>query len=457
MDTLNAANRLTTLKQHVENRSACVGVIGLGYVGLPVACMLADVGFMVTGVDMDAPRVAEINAGRSPIQGIEPGLSELVAQTIASGRLRSTIDMRALADARVVLIAVDTPVQPNTHQPLYQNLRSALTSLGQVLQPGTLVIIESTVAPGTMTKMVIPTLREISGLVPGQDFWVGHCPERVMPGRLLHNLRKMDRVVGGQTPDVAGVMVALYRSYVEGTLDPTDSLTAELVKTGENAYRDLNIAFANEMALICEAVGGDVWLVRDLINKSPGRNMLFPGAGVGGHCIPKDPWLLAYGANEVLTPHLIPAARAVNEGMPGHMVRLIEDALREGSIPIREAKIAVLGYSYLENSDDTRHTPTENLLDCLIGTGAQLVVQDPFVSKYQTDVWKLLKDADCVVLMVAHNEYRQLDLTALAQRMRHAILVDGRHVFDEAALRRAGFIYRILGKGNSINERGNVP
>lgn len=435
------------LQQTIENRSAPLAVIGLGYVGLPVACLFANAGFQVTGIDLNAERIAEINAGISPIKGVEPGLSELVEQVVGAGRLHVTADYAELAFARVVLIAVDTPIEVATNKPLYRALRGALTNLGKVMQPGTLVIVESTIAPGTMARIVLPTLTEVSGLVPNQDFWVGHCPERVMPGRLLNNLRKMDRVVGGQTPEVSEVMLALYRSYVEGGLDPTDPLTAELVKTGENTYRDINIAFANEMALICEAVGGNVWSVRTLLNKSPGRNMLMPGAGVGGHCIPKDPWLLAYGADGIVETQLIPAARAVNEKMPIHIAELMRDALQETGHSIGRAKIAILGYAYLENSDDTRHTPTATLLTYMKDMEYKIAIHDPFVLEYAGDVQEVLRDADCVIIMVAHQTYYELDLNMTASLMRHAVLIDGRHIYSEESLRKAGFIYRSLGIG----------
>src|SRR5205807_9712185 len=186
----------------------------------------------------------------------------------------------------------------------------------------------------------------------------GHCPERVMPGRLIRNLRTMSRVCGGTTPETAETMVALYRHIVEAELDPADAVTADLVKTAENAYRDVNIAFANELALICESVGADVLVVRDLVNKSPGRAVLLPGTGVGGHCIPKDPWLLAAGAGESASVRLIPAARAVNDGMPSHVAGLVAHGLAAHGRAIPGSRIAVLGYAYLENTGDTRNSPS---------------------------------------------------------------------------------------------------
>jgi UDP-N-acetyl-D-mannosaminuronic acid dehydrogenase len=282
------SDHLSLLERKIEARTALLGVVGLGYVGLPVACAFAQAGFQVIGLEQHPARAAMIDAGRSPIEGNEPGLAELLAEVSRRERLHATTDPTRLAQADIVIMCVETPVDDD-HRPRFEALGRACQQLGPVLKEGALVVVESTLAPGTMASLVRPWLESATGRTAGEGFFLGHCPERVMPGRLLVNLRGVSRVVGGQTPEVAHVMCRLYRQVVQADLDPTDLLTAELVKTTENAYRDVNIAFANEVALICAHVGGDVWKVRDLVNKSPGRQMLMPGAGVGGHCIPKDP------------------------------------------------------------------------------------------------------------------------------------------------------------------------
>ncbi len=434
---------LSELQTRIERQEARLAVIGLGYVGLPVACLFAEAGFAVTGVDIQPERVDQINAGVSPIEGDEPGLAGLLADVVAAGTLRATIDYKALAACDVVILCVETPVDEQ-HVPRYAALRAALRDLGPVLRAGALVIIESTIAPGTMARVVQPLLEEASGKRAGDDFHLGHCPERVMPGKLLANLRGVSRVCGGETPETADAMLALYRHVVQADLDAADCVTAELVKTAENAYRDVNIAFANEVALICEAVGGDVWKVRELVNKSPGRAMLLPGAGVGGHCIPKDPWLLSYQAREQGVPvRLIPAARAVNEGMPLHMIALLESALAEADRELAGARVLVLGYAYLENSDDTRHSPSAVLVEALAARGAEVVIHDPYVPSYQGDVLAMAQGCDAVVAMVKHGEYQSLDLGALQSALRVPVLVDGRRVFAPGA----GWIYRGVGEG----------
>jgi len=441
------AMSLAELRAKIEARRAKIGVIGLGMVGLPLACTFAQAGFSVVGVDVKADRVAAINAGRSPIEGDEPGLAELLAEVVRAETLHASTAYAALDQADIVTINVETPVDEH-HAPDTRALEAACRSLGAVMRPGVLVIVESTVAPGATAHVVEPLLEQASGLRAQHGFYLGACPERVMPGRLLSNLRNVSRVCGGGDAATAEVMVALYRQVVLAELDATDILTAEIVKTAENAYRDVQIAFANEVALICEASGADVWRVRELVNKSPNRNMHFPGAGVGGHCIPKDPWLLAHAAGTRVPLRLIPAARAVNDGMPGHVAELIVEGLRTLHLEVTGARIAILGYSYLAESGDVRNSPSEALVARLHALGAETFIHDPYVPEYQAEVVEVAGGCDAAVLMVAHRQYRALDLHALCAALRTPLLVDGRHVFEAQRARDAGLTYRALGQAH---------
>lgn len=437
---------LEELQQKIERKEAVIGVVGLGYVGLPVACVFAQTGFSVIGVDIKADRVALINQGRSPIEGEEPGLVELLAGVVANKQFQATTDYEQLRRADIVLIDVETPVDEN-HQPQYVALKAVCRTLGGVLQGGALVIVESTIAPGTIDGLVKSLLEESSGWCVNEGFFLGACPERVMPGKLLANLKQMSRVCGGNTPETAQTMIALYRHIVAADLDPADCITAELVKTTENAYRDVNIAFANEVALICEAVGGDVWQVRELVNKSPGRNMLLPGAGVGGHCIPKDPWLLIAQVRDTATPlRLIPASRAVNDYMPSHIAHLLEETLKAVGQSLNKARIGILGYTYLENSDDTRNSPSIALVKQLQSVGVEVAIHDPWVAEYSGDLLDRLIGCDAVVLMVAHTAYKDIDLAALRQALRTPIMIDGRRLFRFSQARDAGLLYRSVGQ-----------
>ena len=433
-----------------------IAVCGLGYVGFPVALLLARAGFKVTGVDLSEERIKKINRGGQVIEGKEPGLKDLAKLVHKKGNFTATSDETMYQSADIIIVAVETPVEDETHEPAYRALRGALISIGQNLKKGALVIIESTIAPGTMAKVVQPILEEKSGLKVNKDFLLANCPERLMPGYLLENIENYNRVLGGSNQEATKLAKAMYSQIVKAEIEPTSCVTAEIVKAGENTYRDVQIAFANEMALLCEAMDANIWEVRRLINNCKKRQetrpealrqMHFPGAGVGGHCIPKDSWLLIHGAKGLMEPKLIPLARQINNFMPRHTFNLLKEAFEESGKDIEKAKIVVLGYAYDGNSDDARNTPTEPLLHLLEKTGAKIVVHDSFIKEYKEDLSKTLKGAQAIVLMAAHDEYRKINLTKLKTLMRASkpIIVDGRNVFDKAKAKKLGFIYRGIG------------
>ncbi len=431
----------------LTTREAVIGVIGLGYVGLAVAVSFAEAGFDVRGVDINEPRAAAIHAGYNPIRGREPGLDELVASAAASGRLRAGSDYALLRECDVVLIDVETPIDAD-RQPRFDALRAACTSLGPVLKPGVLVVVESTLAPGTMHGVVRPLLEASTRRQVHDGFWLGHCPERLTPGKLLHNLRTLSRVCGAETAQTRRAMRALYETVAHGEIDTVDWLTAELVKTGENAYRDVNIAFANELGRICEQFGGDFWQVRELINKLPGYALLIAGAGVGGHCLPKDPWLLfANLPGDDFEPRLIPTARAINDHMPEHVVGLITRALARHRIALHGACVALLGYSYLADSDDTRNSPSAVVADLLRAQGTEVRIHDPFVPEYTVPLESVVTGADVMVILVAHSVYRSMNLARLHALIRTPILIDGRGVCTPEAAVAAGFELSSIGIG----------
>jgi UDP-N-acetyl-D-mannosaminuronic acid dehydrogenase len=426
-------------------------VVGMGYVGIPVAVSFAEKGYKVIGINRSKPKVDMINSGECPVKGNEPDLQDLLKKAVEEGKLSATQDFSVCKDAQAVLIAVQTPFDKETMQPKYVALRSALTEVGKNLSKGTLVVIESTIAPTTMEKVVKPILENESGLSAGEDFFLANCPERVMPGRLLRNIREYDRVVGGINEKSAQMAADLYKNVTQGELFPTDSLTAEIVKTTENAYRDVQIAFANEVALICEKLKVNAYEVRELVNKCPFRDMHIPGAGVGGHCLPKDSWLLAYGVKGELTPRLIALARELNDSMPKHMVELIESALGEGNVKSAEATISIMGVAYLADSDDTRNSPAAPIIIDMRAKGADVRAHDPFVLEFNdltiySDINEVLKDSDCLVLVTSHSDYSNLDLGHVKDLMRTPIIIDGRNVFDKNDCISNGFIYRGIGK-----------
>ena len=428
-----------------------VAVIGLGYVGVPLAAAVAATGATVVGVDIDRTKVEAVNAGRSPLRGREPGLNDLVKQQVAARRLRASLDPSEAAAADVVAVCVETPIEPSTRDPSHRALKAALSSIGPFLKDGALVTIESTLAPGTMEGVVRPTLERASKMKVGRDVHLVHCPERLTTGKLLHHLTELPRVLGANEPVALRKGLAFYRRFVRAELHSTDWTTAEVVKTAENAYWDVQIAFANEVALISEELGVDAFRVRDLVNTCPYRMMLVPGAGVGGHCIPKDPWLLVSPAVQT-KPELIPTARAVNDFMPRRMARLVEEGLAASGRRIKGARVAVLGFAYRENTDDARNSPAKEMIQELRRRGADIVIHDPHARSERgytilRDLKAATKGADCVAVVTAHDIYRKLDLKVLRRGMRRRVIVDGRNVFAGPDVVKAGFVYRGIGKG----------
>lgn len=434
-----------TVKKLVD-RKPKIAVVGIGYVGLPVALLFAQAGYDVIGLDIDEDRVSMIMQGINPIKGREPGMDELVKKVIKAKKLKVTTDAAELSDRDMILVAVQTPVEDD-HLPRYEHMRSALKTIAQNMKRGAQIVIESTIAPLTMEKVVRPAIEHENGFELNTDYLLANCPERVMPGRLIYNLTHYDRIVGAFNDQAGENVKKLYEKVLGIHVDVTDPLTAEIVKSGENTYRDVQIAFANEMALLCEAYGANVYKVRELINQVPFRNMHLPGAGVGGHCIPKDSWLLISGAKDVISTKLIPLARSINDFMPQHMFELLKSAIEESCKDITKAKVVVLGFAYDANSDDTRLTPTLDLMRYLDQNKVKYMIQDPYVADFAINLDKALKGADAVVLMTAHDEYKKIKLSHLKKLLKgaHPILIDGRNTFNKTQAEKIGFIYKGVG------------
>jgi UDP-N-acetyl-D-mannosaminuronic acid dehydrogenase len=451
-----------------------IAVIGMGYVGIPAAVLLANAGYDVTGIQRRSKRsgwkIDSLNKGLCPIGGDEPELPELLKKVINGNSFRVTEDFTIIRDTDCILIDVQTPTDDN-HIPQYASLKEVCHKIGKFLTPGKMVIIESTVAPGTTEYLVKPILEEESGLKAGlpQGFGLCFSYERVMVGRLIHNIREYPKIVGGIDNESTRIAMEMYRSIVEGGVYGTDPMTAEIAKTVENAYRDVQIAFANEVALLCESLRTDVYEVRKFVNGLPNdtsspnanpiRNMHFPGAGVGGHCLPKDTWLLMHGYNKYSSlknqypSSLLADARYLNDWMPIHMVDLLDSALTELKKKIKGSTICVLGYAFLENSDDSRNTPTITFLKELGKRGAKFKIHDPYIKdteegyQIETDLDTALEDCDALVVMTKHDIYKKITVKKLQKLLRTKIVIDGRNLFDPIEFTTAGFIFRGVGKG----------
>ena len=413
-------------------------VIGLGYIGLPTAAIFANAGHTVVGVDKSRKIVEALKQGEVTIT--ENGLDEFVKEVMATGRLSASYVPES-ADAFIV--AVPTPITAEKKADM-KYVESATKELAAVLKKGDLVILESTSPVGTVDTLMLPILEEISGLKAGTDFYLGHSPERVIPGRILYELVNNNRIAGGYTPESAHKIAELYGTFVKGEITETDARTAEMCKLSENTFRDVNIAFANELAKICEQQGVNVWELISLCNKHPRVNILQPGPGVGGHCIAVDPWFIV--EKEPGLSNIIYNSRITNDSMPaytcGRAVGILGNAAGK--------KVTVLGVTYKPDVDDMRESPVLELVELIRGEGCEVVCHDPFVAGRRDDITGDLLSAcsgsDLIILGVNHSEYRSIDFEALAKVVRTANFFDTRNFADKEAAEKAGFKYYLLGK-----------
>lgn len=413
-----------------------VVVLGLGYIGLPTAAMLANAGHSVAGVDVDERLLRDIRSGCGHIAEID--VRALAVASLSRGALTVTSSAPYGADAYIICV----PTPTREHKPDLRYVEQACATVAARVKDGALIILESTVPPGTVENVVLNAL-ETAGK-PADRVYVAHCPERVIPGQTLNELQHNARVIGGRRTIDAEYALDLYASFCQGELCVTDCRTAELVKVVENTFRDVNLAFANELALVAEALNVDAWEVIRLANKHPRVNVLSPGPGVGGHCIPVDPHFLS-AANPFIT-ELIQTARRVNERMPHVVVRMLDETL--GMSRIR-ANVSLLGAAYKADIDDTRESPTSALLPLLQERGYHVRVYDPlarnFAHPLSPSIDEAVLDCDAVVLVTNHRIFCDIDPAMIAPLMRRKNLVDTRNVLDHGAWAAAGFSVRTLG------------
>jgi UDP-N-acetyl-D-glucosamine dehydrogenase len=383
-----------------------VGIIGMGYVGLPLAVAFAEAGHEVLGVDVDPLRVAAIDRGDSYVEDIASDRLQAI-----SDRLHATTRYAELAKVEAVVIAVPTPLTRN-REPDLTALESSAGRMGEVLQQGQLVVLESTTYPGTTREKLVPLLEEHSGLKAGIDFNVAFSPERVDPGRTDYTMRTTPKIVGGLTPACLDRAMALYSEIVDHLVPVSSPEPAELAKLLENVFRSVNIALVNELAMLCDRMNIDVWEVVEAAATKPYGFMRFdPGPGMGGHCLPVDPFYLAWKAREYDMPtEFIELAGEVNQAMPHFCVEKITRALNDQSKAVRGSKIVVIGIAYKAGVGDVRESPGLKILRILRGRGANVVFHDDYVGHlHEFDLSsealdEALPGADCAVIVTAHAE-----------------------------------------------------
>jgi UDP-N-acetyl-D-glucosamine dehydrogenase len=400
------------LLTRISMRTARICVIGLGYVGLPLAVEFARSGFTVTGIDLDAHKCAEVNAGRSYISDVP---DEVVAELAAAKRLSTSAEFTPLAEADAVIICVPTPLN-KTKDPDISRILAAADALAEHLHPGMLIVLESTTYPGTTEEVLLPRLQHNSFRI-GEDIFLAFSPERVDPGNKVYTTRNIPKVVGGLTPACLEVGTALYATAIERVVPVSSPATAEMVKILENTFRAVNIGLVNEMARICHRLGIDIWEVVEAAKTKPfGFMPFYPGPGLGGHCIPIDPLYLSWRMRGLgMQTRFIELADNVNSNMPHWWVGRIADALNDIGKPIKGSNIVVLGVAYKADISDLRESPALTIIGELQSRGARVAYHDPYVPALRLGLGQemtavqltaeLLDRADCVVVHTAHSSY----------------------------------------------------
>ena len=407
----------------------------MGYIGRPTATMFSCYGHKVIGVDVNEKVVNNINKGKIIIE--EPNLEELVEDVVKKGNLIASILPK---ESDVFIISVPTPIKDDKTSDMSYVI-SATKSIVKYLKEGNIVVLESTSPVGTTEEVVKPIIEE-SGLKVGRDIMLGYCPERVIPGKIIYELKNNDRVIGGIDKKSAEEIRKIYKTIVDGNIYLTDCKTAELCKLMENTYRDVNIALSNELLLICDKLNINVWEVIEYSNKHPRVNLHTPGPGVGGHCLAVDPWFIIEKEPEL--SNIIKSSRLLNDSMPEYVYNKIDKILQKD----KSKKITILGITYKANTDDMRESPIIKLIDKLLKNNYNVKVFDPYIKDFQINCQSILeacKDSDLLILGVNHDYFKNLPLDEIKTTMKGNLILDTRNFLDKEEVEKSGFIYKLLG------------
>jgi len=435
---------LEMLQNKIQAKQAPVAILGLGYVGLPLAITFADAGFTVIGIDPVEEKVNAINRGESYVLDVS---SEHLSRHVQSGRLSATTNFSVLKTMDAVSICVPTPLR-KTGDPDLSFIISATEALAPYVHAGMVVVLESSTYPGTTREMVLPRLTGANGLRVGEDIFIAFSPERVDPGRTDWTTRNTPKVVGGITPACTEIAAAWYRQALDTVVPVSSTEVAEMAKLLENTFRMINIGMVNELAIMCDRLGIDVWEVIDAAATKPFGFMKFtPGPGLGGHCIPIDPLYLSWKLKSVnYNARFIELASEVNTNMPRFAVNKVQDALNGVGKPVKGSRILVLGVAYKPDIDDMRESPALDVIHLLQQKGADVRYHDPYVPSFRHDGWGLhsvtdlmgeLRSADCVVIVTNHKTY---DYPAILDAA--SLIVDTRNALG-AAGKRCGKVVRL--------------
>lgn len=426
----------------MQKEKSTVCVVGLGYVGLPLALRCVEKGYSVYGLDMDSKKIKSINRGKSPFE------EKFLEKRISQFRFEATQNPEIIKRADIVLICVPTPVDEN-YYPVLEPVIEASRSIARYIKPKTLVVLESTVNPGVSEEVVRPIF-EKAGHIIGKDVFIAHCPERINPGDPKWNVTNIPRVVGSFDQKGLALAVNFYQSIVEGEIRPMKSIReAEAVKIVENSFRDINIAFVNELAKSFDALEIDV---KDVIMGASTKPFAFmphfPSCGVGGHCIPVDPYYLIERAKKSGFDHeFLKIARKINNSMPEYTVELLQDCLNQVKLPMKDTSVGVLGIAYKANVDDVRESPAIKVIRAINEHGAKCHIYDPHIPSRSTvkNIKELLKKSTAIVLVTDHDEFKKIDIS-LFKQYKIKVVIDGKNCLDKDAIKKTGIIYKGIGR-----------
>jgi UDP-N-acetyl-D-mannosaminuronic acid dehydrogenase len=434
--------------EKIENNTAQICVMGLGQVGLPVALSFCKAKFVVMGLDVNESHINLLKKQKSPFK--EPVLQELLTKYINENKFFPTQDSNVISNSDIIIVSVPTPISEEI-KPDLSFIKNACDTISKFELNDKLIIIESSIPPKTFEYLILPTLSKNKNK-GNNNFLASYIPERLSPGQAFEEIHTTSRVVGALDEESRIVSKALYSKILKSKIFEANPIVAETCKLVENTFRDVNVAFANEIAMICEIYGIDVLELRNICNSHPRVNILSPGPGVGGPCLPKDPYLLLNPQNSLeIKSEMITNARKINDSMPFHVLKMIKNSLKDNSKEIKNAIITILGVTYKSNVSDTRYSPAEKIIVDLLENGCKVVVNDPkteetFNGEIEKNIWKSVTKSDMILVLTEHDEFKNLDLNKVKNLMnKNPILIDTRRMFKKEIAEKLGFEYISIG------------
>ena len=448
-------NNIEDVRKSLDSKTLRVCVIGIGRIGLPTALSFAKSGLQTIGVDINENLVQNINSGKFPLKD-EPGYNEIFDDVIKNKKFSATTNIEEVVpNSNLILLSLPTPMDEN-NIPDYSALRNVATKLSEILSPNSLIIVESTIEPGFIEDEMVSLISKSGRLEIEKNFFIGVCPENANPGEILHDFTNLPRLVGGINHNVTKIIKAIYKFVFSVELvEMPDCKTANAVKLTTNVFRDINIAFVSELSLMFDKLGIDTIKVLEAAKKKYNFQVHYPGAGVGGPCLPINSYqLLNTGKRTGSKLSIIEAGRKINENMPEHVIKLTSNAFKECKKSIQNSEILILGVSYKPDVKDIQLSPAEHIIRKLQDLGANIHIYDPYFSSSQVfgitsedNIEDIISKVDAVIIVTGHDEFKKLQIHTFT-KMQHPILIDTRGIIDPSIAKQEKLIFRGLGRGN---------